>query len=52
MAYNWFSRALAHDRGNASIEHNLNMLWRDMDARERKQVVEPNARAGTLESEH
>jgi hypothetical protein len=41
MAYTWFSRALAHDRGNASIEHNLNMLWRDMDTRERKQVMEP-----------
>ncbi len=39
MAYNWFSRALAHDRNNHLIEKNLNILWRDMTARERQQVL-------------
>ncbi len=39
MAYNWFSRALAQDRNNHLIEKNLDMLWRDMTARERQQVL-------------
>jgi hypothetical protein len=41
MAYNWFSRALAHDSNNQLLENNLNMLWRDMDPKERQQVLEP-----------
>jgi hypothetical protein len=44
MAYNWFSRALAHDSKNQLLEENLNMLWRDMSSGERNQVLEPKAR--------
>lgn len=44
MAYNWFSRALAQDSRNPLLEENLNMLWRDMDSRERQQVLEPRDR--------
>jgi TPR repeat protein len=44
VAYNWFSRALAEDRSNQAIEQNLNMLWRDMSARERQQVLQVKAR--------
>jgi len=43
MAYNWFSRALAHDSKNPLLEDNLNMLWRDMSSSERNQVLEPKA---------
>jgi hypothetical protein len=41
MAYNWFSRALVHDSKNQLLEENLNMLWRDMSANERNQVLQP-----------
>ena len=37
-AYHWFSRALAKDRNNTYLEHNLSMLWREMDAQEKAQV--------------
>jgi Sel1 repeat len=40
QAYQWFSRALAADRGNTYLEHNLNMLWRDMSATERAQATQ------------
>jgi hypothetical protein len=42
MAYNWFSRALAQDRGNHLIEKNLNMLWRDMSGEERQRILRGN----------
>jgi TPR repeat protein len=41
MAYNWFSRALAHNRSSQSLEENLNNLWRDMGPQERQQVLHP-----------
>ena len=39
QAYHWFSRALSADRGNTYIEHNLNMLWRDMTPDERTKAT-------------
>lgn len=38
QAYQWFSRALSKDRSNTYLEHNLSMLWREMDANEKAQV--------------
>ena len=38
-AYQWFSKALAQNRSNTYIEHNLNMLWREMTPREQSQVT-------------
>ncbi|MGH9521338.1 MAG: hypothetical protein ACRD3E_02265, partial [Terriglobales bacterium] len=38
QAYHWFSRALAKDRNNTYLEHNISMLWREMDAQEKAQV--------------
>lgn len=40
QAYQWFSRALAADRSNTYIEHNLNMLWRAMNANERAKATQ------------
>ena len=40
QAYQWFSRALAADRSNTYIEHNLNMLWRDMSSTERAKATQ------------
>ena len=40
QAYQWFSRALAVDRSNTYIEHNLNMLWRDMSSAERAKATQ------------
>ena len=40
QAYQWFSRALAADRSNTYLEHNLNMLWRDMSANERAKATQ------------
>jgi hypothetical protein len=40
QAYQWYSRALAADRGNTYIEHNLNMLWREMSSGERAQATQ------------
>ena len=40
QAYQWYSRALAADRGNTYIEHNLNMLWREMSSDERAQATQ------------
>lgn len=37
-AYHWFSRALAQDRSNTYLEHNISMLWREMDQQEKAQV--------------
>lgn len=38
QAYQWFSRALAKDRSNTYLEHNMSMLWREMDTNEKAQV--------------
>lgn len=40
QAYQWFSRALAADRSNTYLEHNLNMLWRDMSSDERAKATQ------------
>lgn len=40
QAYQWFSRALAADRSNTYLEHNLNMLWRDMSSSERAKATQ------------
>lgn len=40
LAYQWFSRALAADRNNTYLEHNLNMLWRDMSSVERAKATQ------------
>lgn len=39
QAYQWFSRALQVDRSNTYLEHNLNMLWRDMSAEEKTRAT-------------
>jgi len=39
VAYSWFSRALAGDRGNRALEENLTMLWREMSPRERQRAA-------------
>ena len=39
QAYHWFSRALANDRNNTYLEHNISMLWREMDQQEKAQVT-------------
>ena len=39
QAYQWFSRALHEDRSNTYLEHNLNMLWRDMSADEKARAT-------------
>jgi hypothetical protein len=38
-AYDWYSKALAQNRSNTYIEHNLNMLWREMTPQEQAQVT-------------
>ena len=38
-AYQWYSKALAQNRSNTYLEHNLNMLWREMTPREQAQVT-------------
>jgi hypothetical protein len=40
QAYQWYSRALAADRSNTYLEHNLNMLWRDMSSTERAKATQ------------
>ncbi len=42
MAYVWFARAREADPGNSSLERNLNILWRDMTADERRRVMGAN----------
>jgi len=39
QAYQWYSRALSQNRSNTYIEHNLNMLWREMSPQEQAQVT-------------
>jgi len=40
QAYQWFSRALALDRGNTYLAHNLNMLWGEMSSEERARATQ------------
>jgi hypothetical protein len=40
LAYQWFSRALALDRGNTYLAHNLNMLWGEMSSEERARATQ------------
>jgi outer membrane biosynthesis protein TonB len=39
QAYHWFSRALSKDRSNTYLEHNMTMLWREMDSSEKAKVT-------------